>query len=382
MDAFYASIEQHDNPELKGKAVIVGGIGARGVVSAASYEARRFGVRSAMPSREARQRCPDGVFLPVRMSRYREVSAQVFDAMRGITPLVEGLSLDEAFLDVTGSVKLFGGVRATGETLRARVLDATGLNVSIGIAPSKFVAKIASDLEKPAGFVVVPPDGVQAFLDPLPVSRLWGLGPKTLPRVEAAGLHTFRDLRTAPVEKLRALFGNQAERFRRLASGIDDRAVETEREDKSVSAEETFATDIHDLDELERVLLALVEKLAARLRRANLQPATLTVKIREKDFTTHTRSHTFRPPSNETALLYRQARELLRSWWTRHPRAAIRLLGVGTSQFAAVMQDDLFAATAQVSPAPAVDALVDSVRERFGDLSLVRGRLVKPADED
>ncbi|HEX6928108.1 MAG TPA: DNA polymerase IV, partial [Gammaproteobacteria bacterium] len=179
MDAFYASVEQHDNPDLRGLPVIVGGGGPRGVVSAASYEARRFGVHSAMPGGEARRLCPDGIFLPVRMSRYREVSAAVFDAMHSITPLVEGLSLDEAFLDITGSVRLFGSIRNTGETLRGRIRSATGLDVSIGIAPSKFVAKIASDLEKPAGFVVVPPDGVQAFLDPLPVKRLWGLGPKT-----------------------------------------------------------------------------------------------------------------------------------------------------------------------------------------------------------
>lgn len=379
MDAFFASVEQHDNPELRGLPVIVGGTGPRGVVSAASYEARRFGVHSAMPGAEARKRCPQGVFIHQRIARYREVSAQVFAAMHSITPLVEGLSLDEAFLDVTASVRLFGSVQALGETLRERVLSATGLNVSIGIAPSKFVAKIASDIEKPAGFVIVPPDRVQAFLDPLPLKRLWGLGPKTLPRVEAAGLRTFRDVRTAPAEKLRALLGNQAERFARLAAGIDARDVNPEREDKSVSAEETFATDIRDLAKLETVLLALTEKLAARLRRHALLPRTLTVKIREASFRTHTRSHSFQPASNETRVLHEQARALLRAWWQEHPRAAIRLLGVGTSQFGSAGQTDLFTApqAAQTLAHRPVDSLVDSVRERFGSGALIRGRLLE-----
>ncbi|HEX7046247.1 MAG TPA: DNA polymerase IV [Gammaproteobacteria bacterium] len=383
MDAFYASVEQHDNPELRGKPVIVGGTGVRGVVSAASYEARRFGVHSAMPGGEARRLCPNGIFLPVRMARYREVSAAVFDAMRSITPLVEGLSQDEAFLDITGSVRMFGGIRKTGETLRERIRAATELNVSIGIAPSKFVAKIASDLEKPAGFVIVPPDAVGEFLDPLPLKRLWGLGPKTLPRVESAGIRSFGELRRAPPEKLRALLGNQADRFRRLASGIDDRAVNPEREDKSISAEETFATDRRGLAELDAVLLALTDKVASRLRRHQLLPRTVTVKIREADFRTHTRSHSFQPPSHDTRLLFRQARRLLHEWWREHPGAAIRLLGIGTSQFTTVEQPDLFSSPqtpAGSPPRQKVDSLVDAVRDRFGSTALVRGRLVDEKD--
>lgn len=376
MDAFFASVEQHDDPSLRGKPVIVGGIGNRGVVSAASYEARRYGIHSAMPSREARQRCPHGVFLKPRFERYREVSNLVFDAMRSITPLVEGRSLDEAFLDITGSVKLFGGIRATGEALRARVHDATGLNVSIGIAPNKFVAKIASDLEKPAGFVIVPPGELNAFLDPLPVKRLWGLGEKTLPRVVRAGLATFGDLRRARPELLRALFGNQAERFRQLASGIDTRAVQPDREDKSVSAEETFPVDLARLDELEKVLLALADKMSARLRSKSLLARTLTVKIREADFTTHTRSRSFSPPSNDTTLLYREGRELLRGWWQGHPGARIRLLGIGTSQFADAVQNDLFSAGGAQAARP-VDQLVDAIRGRFGSTALTRGKLLE-----
>lgn len=376
MDAFFASVEQHDDPSLRGKPVIVGGIGNRGVVSAASYEARRFGVRSAMPAREARQRCPHGLFLRPRFERYREVSNQVFEAMRSITPIVEGLSLDEAFLDITASVKLFGGIRETGEILRKRVLDATGLNVSIGIAPNKFVAKIASDLEKPAGFVIVPPTEIAAFLDPLPVRRLWGLGEKTLPRIERAGLRTFADIRHARPELLRALLGNQAERFRRLAAGLDDRPVEPDREDKSVSAEETFPVDITRLDELETVLLALADKAAGRLRRKSLLARTVTVKIREADFTTHTRSHSFAPPSNQTSLIYKEARELLRTWRKAHPGVAVRLLGVGTSQFAENTQNDLFAAEPLQQARP-VDHLVDAIRGRFGGNALTRGKLLE-----
>ena len=375
MDAFFASVEQHDHPELRGRPVIVGGVGPRGVVSAASYEARRFGIHSAMPGREARQRCPQGVFLVPRFSRYREVSNRVFDAMRSITPLVEGLSLDEAFLDISASVKLFGGIRATGQALRSRVTAATGLNVSIGIAPSKFVAKIASDLEKPAGFVVVPPQALAAFLDPLPVKRLWGLGEKTLPRIERAGLRCFADVRKAPPELLRALLGNQAERFRRLASGVDDRPVEPDREDRSVSAEETVPVDLDRLDALEKVLLALSDKTASRLRAKSLLARTVTVKIRESDFTTHTRSRSFSPPSSDTSLLYHEARELLRGWWKQHGDTRIRLLGIGTSQFAESLQEDLFAA-ATTQPPRAVDQLVDAIRGRFGRDALLRGKLL------
>lgn len=378
MDAFFASVEQHERPELQGQPVIVCGTGARGVVSAASYEARRFGIHSAMPTREARQRCPQGIFIPPRIARYRDVSAQVFAAMHSISPLVEGLSLDEAFVDITGSVKLFGGARQVGEALRQRIRDATGLAVSIGIAPSKFVAKIASDIEKPAGFVVIEPAEVQTFLDPLPLGRLWGLGPKTLPRVEQAGLRTFHDLRTAKPELLRALLGNQAERFRRLAAGIDDRPVEPEREDKSVSAEETFERDLCDLATLEGILLALTEKVAGRLRRNKLLPRTLTLKIREAGFITHSRSRTFSPASNDTRALFDQARNLLQTWWREHPGAALRLIGIGTSQFETAAQTDLFANHDPVCKRSSeVDALMDSVRERFGGSALIRGRLLE-----
>lgn len=375
MDAFYASIEQRDNPELRGKPVIVGGSSARGVVAAASYEARRYGVRSAMPGREAARRCPDGIFIKPRMQRYREVSRQVFDIMRSITPLVEGLSLDEAFLDITGSLHAHGSARAVGETLREQVRDATGLVISIGIAPSKFVAKIASDIDKPGGFVMVAADEVQAFLDPLPLQRLWGLGPKTLPKLEAAGLHSIGDLRRAPLARLRGLLGNRAEHFQRLARGEDQREVSPDRDDKSISSEETFARDLHQLAAAEAALLGMADTVARRLRRAGVAAGTVTVKLRAPDFTTSTRSRSFHPATQESAAIYQVARELLRTWWREQPEPALRLLGVGGSRLAAANQISLFDSGQEGRPGR-LDAVLDEVQQRFGPGGLRRGRLL------
>lgn len=375
MDAFYASVEQHDNPALRGKPVIVGGSAARGVVAAASYEARTFGVHSAMPGREAARRCPDGIFIKPRMARYREVSNQVFAIMRDITPLVEGLSLDEAFLDITGSIRGYGSATKVGEALRDRVHETTGLVISIGIAPSKFVAKIASDIDKPGGFVVVPPRDVQDFLEPLPVKRLWGLGPKTLPRVEAAGITTIGALRDTPPAKLRALLGNRADHFQRLARGEDQRAVNPERDDKSISSEETFHTDLTDRAVLEREMLAMADTVARRLRKANLATGTVTVKIREADFTTHTRSRSFRPATQDSDAIYRTARSLLESWWREHADPAIRLLGVSAGKLGRAGQFSLFDDAPAARPGK-VDSVMDDIRSRFGDSGLQRGRLL------
>ncbi|MDX1454083.1 MAG: DNA polymerase IV [Gammaproteobacteria bacterium] len=375
MDAFYASVEQHDHPELRGKPVIVGGASARGVVAAASYEARQFGVRSAMPGREARRRCPDGIFVKPRMARYAEVSAQVFAAMRDITPEVEGLSLDEAFLDITGSLRQYGSVRAIGEQLRDAVRERTGLVVSIGIAPNKFVAKIASDIEKPAGFVIVGRDELQAFLDPLPVKRLWGLGPKTLPRLERAGLHTFRQLRESPAGVLEGILGKQAERYRQLAAGRDDRPVVAMRSDKSISHEQTYATDLATLAELERELLDMADKVATRLRAKGLAARTVQVKIREHDFRTHTRAVSLHPATQDTRALAARAQALLAEWWQARNGARIRLIGLGCSQFEPASQLNLFA-DAEAGRDSRLDQVVDSLRERFGDAAVTRGRLL------
>lgn len=381
MDAFYASVEQHDNPDLRGKPVIVGGASARGVVAAASYEARRFGVRSAMPGSVARRRCPDGIFLKPRMSRYQEVSRQVFEIMRDITPLVEGLSLDEAFLDISGSLRQFGNAKAVGEALRERVRGATGLAISIGIAPNKFVAKIASDIDKPNGFVIVQPEDVTGFLDPLPVRRLWGIGPKTLPRLEQTGFKTFQDIRRAAPGKLEALLGRQAERYRQLAAGKDQREVKPDRDDKSISHEQTYREDLVSLEQLEREILQQAEKVAARLRAKELSARTLTLKIRERDFTTHTRSTSMRPATQDTRALADKGRQLIRQWWQEHPGARIRLLGVGSSNFEAATQLGLFD-SAPAGRDTRLDKLMDSVRDKFGNSAVRRGRLLEEHSRD
>ena len=374
MDAFYASVEQLDDPGLRGKPVVVGGAGARGVVAAASYEVRKFGVRSAMPASEARKRCPDAVFVRPRMQRYREVSQQIFQVFHQFTPLVEGLSLDEAYLDVTHSRGLFTGARALGREIKARIARQTGLTASVGIGPNKLVAKIASDLEKPDGLCVVPLARVIQVLDPLSVRVIGGIGPKTAGRLEAAGIQTISQLRTAPEGSLAPVFGRYAVRMQRRAAGIDNRPVGRDSADKSISAEETFSTDIGDPGELRALLAVMVDKVAARLRRTSLSASVVTVKIRTPDFATVTRQRAFRPPGSDTRSILKIAVELLLHWFSEHPGARVRLLGVGVSSLVPDQQLDLF----QVAEPPArLDTAVDSIRDRFGDASVKRGSDLK-----
>src|ERR1700675_740425 len=269
MDAFYASVEEQDRPDLKGKPLIVGGTGGRGVVAAASYAVRRFGVRSAMPMREALRRCPEAVCVHPRMARYKEVSDQVFAIFREFTPLVEGLSLDEAFLDVTSSQQLLGGAESIGGEIRRRIRQRTGLTASVGIAPNKLLAKIASDLNKPDGICRIGADNVREILDGLPVEKLSGVGPKTLLAVHAAGIRTFGDLREAGDGVLWRLFGKHGKSMRDRAAGVDDRPVEPNREEKSISAEETFARDMRGAAPLSGQLLRLPPPDARRRRAAH-----------------------------------------------------------------------------------------------------------------
>ena len=250
MDAFYASVEEQDRPELKGTPLIVGGTGGRGVVAAASYAVRRFGVRSAMPMREALRRCPDAIVVPPRMARYKEISDQVFAIFHEFTPAVEGLSLDEAFLDVTASLQLLGSPELIGAEIRRRIATQTGLTASVGIAPNKLLAKIASDLNKPDGMCRIDAGNMREILDPLPIHKLFGVGQKTLPAVLAAGIQTFGDARSASEAVLWRAFGKHGKAMRDRAAGLDDRPVESEREEKSISAEETFDTDIRAPAEL------------------------------------------------------------------------------------------------------------------------------------
>ena len=372
MDAFYASIEQRDDPELRGKPVVVGGA-SRGVVAAASYESRVFGIRSAMPMAEARRRCPDLIRVAPRMAHYQAVSREIFGVFKEFTPLVEGLSLDEAFLDVTSSRRLFGNGHNIAVAIKNRVRERTGLTASVGVATNKLVAKIASDLDKPDGLVVVAEDRVHDVLDPLPVSVIPGIGKQTRSRLHAIGVRTIAELRCAPDRELEPVFGRFTRKTRERASGIDDRPVVASRAEKSISNEETYDTDLCDRRDLQRQLLRLTERTARRLRKAALCAGTVQVKIRQSDFKTFTRQKRLRPPGNGTDQIYAVARELLDAWLNGNPDARIRLLGVGCSSLAPAEQPDLFG-NADTSPASDFDRTVDEIRDRFGSDSVTRAR--------
>lgn len=376
MDAFYASIEQRDDPSLRGKAVVVGGDTNRGVVAAASYEARRFGIRSAMPMRDAMRRCPDLVRVRPRMSHYAAVSGEIFDIFRDITPLVEGLSLDEAFLDVTGSLALFGGPVDIAREVKRRIREKTALTASVGVAQNKLVAKIASDLDKPDGLTVLYPDDYAARLDPLPVGVIPGIGPKTLERLHAIGIRKVADLRTATDAALLPVFGRYAAKTRARAAGIDDRPVEPDREEQSISAEETYEHDLDSPDAMDREILRLAERTASRLRKANLVAGTIQLKIRRDDFSTFTRQCAARPPTDGTDRIHALGRGLLHAWLAENPGARVRLLGVGGSNLSPSTQRDLFEQE-DLRPDTSVDRAIDKVRDRFGSASVSRARTLR-----
>lgn len=371
MDAFYASIEQRDDAALRGRPVIVGGTGGRGVVAAASYEVRAFGVRSAMPMREALRRCPQAVCVQPRMSHYQAISRQIFAIFNEFTPLVQGLSLDEAFLDVSAGATLDGDGEQVARQVKRRVRERTGLAASVGVAPNKLVAKIASDLEKPDGLVVVSAAEVNAVLDPLPVRRLSGLGAKTAARVEALGIRTLGQLRLADAARLRTVFGRHAELVRQRAAGIDDRPVVPDRDEKQISAEETFDADIAEPARLRSELVQLADRIGARLRAKGLTASCVVVKIRRGDFATCTRQRHFEPPTQETQVLTTIALELFESWRASEPGSALRLLGVGVSGLAPASQLELFTVP-QTTRNRQLDATVDRIRERFGRVAVAR----------
>jgi DNA polymerase-4 len=377
MDAFYASIEQRDDPSLRGRPVIVGGTGGRGVVAAASYEVRRYGVHSAMPVREALRRCPDAVCVRPRIGHYAEVSRQIFEVFHEFTPLVQGLSLDEAFLDVTAGTAAPGEAERIAREIKRRIRERTGLTASVGVAPNKLLAKIASDLRKPDGLVVVRPEEIHAVLDPLPIRRLSGLGAKTAPKVEALGIHTLGELRAASAARLRPVFGRYTERVQQRAAGIDDRPVVPDRDEKQISAEETFDTDIADHARLRAEIVRLADRTCARLRARQLSASCVTVKIRRGDFTTYTRQRRFEPPTQETRVITSLATALLDAWLAAQPRAALRLLGVGVSELAPATQLELFTAP-QSTRNRELDAAVDRIRERFGKVALTRASALEP----
>jgi DNA polymerase-4 len=384
MDAFYASVEQRDRPELCGKPVIVGGsVEGRGVVSAASYEARTFGVHSAMPVVTARRLCPNGVFLPVRMKHYATVARQIRDIFLSFTPLVEPLSLDEAFLDVRGCEGLFGPGPDIARQLKARVRAETALVVSVGVAANKFLAKLASDLGKPDGLFVLPPERMREVLHPLPVSRLWGVGAKGEKRLRALGLRTVGQLAALPEQVLDDHFGEVGRHLWRLANGLDDRTVTPDEEARSVSTETTFPRDIGDRTVLRAWLLDLVEQLGQRLRRIGARGKTVQLKARASDFRTWTRSLTLPDATDLTDALWNAVSDL----FDRQVSDAwlpLRLLGVGVSGLvkAGPVQGDLFDGARQAKQR-SLDQAVDAIRAQFGPGAIrraggIRGR--KPKD--
>lgn len=380
MDAFFASVEQLDDRRLVGLPLLVGHDGPRGVVAAASYEARRFGCRSAQPMAVAKRLCPHAVVVPVRHGRYREESQKVFAILEQYTPLIEPLSLDEAFLDVTASQRLFGDGQQIARRIKAEVRRQTGLTASVGIAPNKFLAKIASDLRKPDGLVLIRLEEVDALLATLPIGRLWGVGGKTEARLQAVGVKTIGDLRTLAAGVLELRVGKaEADHFLRLAHGIDDRPVVPDRQAKSIGQEQTFGVDLEDPQSVRDVILEQSEQVAGRLRRRQIMARCVTVKIRYGQFQTITRRCSFDEPTNATQAIWRQARALFDRWAQSHFQP-VRLIGVTAGSLGpAPAQLELFA-NPQTQRQKKLDQAVDQIQSRFGP-GAIRRSADPPAGE-
>jgi DNA polymerase-4 len=380
LDAFYASVEQLADPALRGRPVVVGGLGPRGVVAAASYEARRFGIHSAMPMARARRACPDAVFVAPRFDAYTDASRAVMAVLRSFTPLVEPLALDEAFLDVAGARRLHGTGPEIGVAIRARVREQTSLVASVGVSTTKHVAKLASEDAKPDGLLVVDTGEELAFLHPLDVGRMWGVGPATRKRLDRIGVHTVGDLAAMSEDSLvHALGAAQGRHLHALAWNHDDRAVEPHQTAKSIGHEETFPRDIAERAELERELLRMSERVGSRLRGAGMAGRTVSLKLRYGDFRTITRSRTSSEPTDVGAQVGAVARDLLDAV---DVGAGVRLLGVSVSQLDAThpVQEQLPLDQATGAPdsdrMAAVERSVDALRDRFGDDAVGLARLL------
>jgi len=373
MDAFFAAVEQLDHPEWRGKPLLVGGDPKdRGVVSTASYEARPFGCHSAMPMAAAIRLCPQAIVVKPRMERYAEISRLVFEILEQFTPLVEPISIDEAFLDVTGCERLIGSAEHIACALKDRVQSEIQITASVGVAPNKFLAKLASDLQKPDGLVVVKEEDVQSFLAPLPISRLWGVGKATLPEFERLGIHTFGDALGLSLGTLRQHFGEAGEQFLQLVRGIDDRPVQPDREAKSISHEVTFPVDNLDREHLRSIILDQIDQVTRRLRRYGLVARTVMLKIRYGDFGTITRRETLPAATDQTDALWNVAVKLFEAWQQTRPRA-VRLIGVGVSQLSSTKecQLSLFEPT-EASTHHQLDTTMDAIRDRFGEQAIGR----------
>ncbi|MFI5226966.1 MAG: DNA polymerase IV [Candidatus Limnocylindrales bacterium] len=373
LDAFFASVEQRDRPELRGRPVVVGGGGPtdRGVVSAASYEARAFGVHSAMPLRTAAALCPQAVFLPVDGAKYQDVSVEVMTILRRFTPLVEPISIDEAFLDVTASLALFGDGEAIGRSIRRAIEEEVGLTASVGVATTKLVAKVASDLRKPDALVVVPPGEEAAFLAPLPIGRLWGVGGQTAAALRELGVTTIGDLAALDPAHVERRFGRNGAALAARARGVDSDPVSDRAAAKSIGHEHTFDVDTSDPEVIERTLLAMAEGVSGRLRASGVRAATVTVKVRDSSFRTVTRRRTLPEPTDLTEPIWRTAIELARPE-VRGMR--VRLLGVTASNLGVRDQLSLFG-TDEARRHRLVEA-EDAIRKRYGVRTLTRARLL------
>ena len=379
MDAFFVSVELLERPDLLGKPVAAAHDTPRSVVSSASYEARHFGVRSAMPVARAKQLCPNLTLIPPTFDKYRRASREVMAIFREFTPLVEPLSIDEAFLDVEGAVRLFGEPREIARAVRERVRELTGLPASVGLAGTKFVAKLASQRAKPDGLLEVPPERTLEFLHPLPVSAMWGVGAATERLLRGRAIHTVGDLAEVPMSALRTLVGDaSAQRLHDLAQGRDTREVQTTRVEKSIGHEETFATDVRDPGTLETELLRLSTRVGERLRQHGVEARTISLKVRWANFDTVTRSRTLGEPTDATQRIYRTVRELFETLGVAG--RAVRLIGVRSEQLqpagggaAALWDED--------ESWRAVDQAVDEVREKFGGAGLGPARLLQSRGE-
>jgi len=374
MDAYYASVEIRERPELADRPVVVGGTAeGRGVVAAANYIARSYGVHSAMPAVRARQLCPNAVFLRPRMELYAQVSEQIRTIFHRFTPLVEPLSLDEAFLDASGSTALFGTSVEIGKQIKRAIFDELQLIASVGVAPNKFLAKIASDLDKPDGFVIVDPNHVHEFLDPLPIGRLWGVGRVAEETLRRKGIRTIGDVRAMPEADLQSTFGQQGSQLWRLAQGLDERNVVPERMAKSISHETTFPVDISDGETLRAWTLDLAEQVAWRLRRHQLRGRTVQLKVRFSDFRTITRAITLPAATDTTHDIWQAADELFTN---RLPKAhlPVRLVGVGVTGFdqQSAQQQQLLFDQPDRNAHTELDRAADQIREKFGSTALGR----------
>ncbi|MGE4579048.1 MAG: DNA polymerase IV [Desulfuromonadales bacterium] len=376
MDAFYASVEQRDQPELRNRPVIVGGSRTRGVVSACSYEARAFGVRSAMPLARAVQLCPEAVVLPVRMEAYKAVSRKIFAIFRQFTDRVEPLSIDEAFLDVTGCERLLGEAVSIAQNIRNSIRKELALPASAGVAPNKYLAKLASEAAKPDGLKVIHPHEIEAFILPLPIGALWGIGSKGRERLNRLGINTIGELRRLSLAQLIQLFGVTGQRFYELARGIDDRPIIMDDTVKSIGQEETFPADLFDVDTLQTHLLRLTEKVASRLRKKSLLASALTIKVKYGNFEQVTRSKTLENPSASVPEFYPVAKELLSR--TESGQRGIRLLGVTAGNLVPceTSQMSLFEDKCEKKKGKALDEAIDRIREKYGDPGITRGTLV------